>query len=224
MRMAELPTSFVTTRAAVHSLAEHVLCAARYSAVGRVGLTPAPDGIETPHFDGRTVGLHGVELVDTSPAGERRSHVTTLREAAEFFAVTPGAPALWTPTTPLDLDVPLHIEAHDVTTLAAWFGLVAQALHELAPDAPQTLWPEHFDLAISLDDATYGGSPGDDEHTDPYIYVVPPAHPVPDGDRSFWNEPFGAGLPFDRVESVEVAVEFLADGRRRLESIRSGGR
>jgi len=47
-----LPDSFVTTRLAVHALAEHVLCAVRYAAVERIGLAPVPDGIATPPFDG----------------------------------------------------------------------------------------------------------------------------------------------------------------------------
>src|SRR6266508_1657424 len=97
--MQPLPSSFAPTRVAVHTLAEHVLCAARYAAVGRIGLTPVGDGVATPPFDGRVVGLRGVELVDAGAGGERRFPVTTLRSAGEFFGVVPGVPPLWTPST-----------------------------------------------------------------------------------------------------------------------------
>ena len=53
------------------------------------------------------------------------------------------------------------------------------------------LWPEHFDLSVDLGDeaggsrATYGASPGDDAHPEPYLYVTPwseqPEDPV-------WND------------------------------------
>jgi hypothetical protein len=41
------------------------------------------------------------------------------------------------------------------------------------------LWPEHFDVAVETGSeeadqrATLGGSPGDDAHPEPYLYVVP---------------------------------------------------
>ena len=54
--MRALPPAFASSRMAMHTLAEHVLCAARYAAVGRIGLTPVGDGIATPEFDGRVVG------------------------------------------------------------------------------------------------------------------------------------------------------------------------
>ena len=97
--MDRLPTSFASTRVGVHTLAEHVLCAVRYAAVGRIGLTPVRDGIDTPPFDGRVVGLRLRELVDGGTGGERRSPITTIRAAGEFLGVTPGVPPLWTPTT-----------------------------------------------------------------------------------------------------------------------------
>ncbi len=91
--MQLLSPSFVQTRQATHALAEHVLCAVRYAAVGRIGLSPASDGIVTPAFDDRVVGLRGLELVDSGPGGERRIPVTTLRDAGRFFGVVAGRSA-----------------------------------------------------------------------------------------------------------------------------------
>jgi hypothetical protein len=220
--MGKLPPSFVTTRLAVHTLAEHVLCATRYAAVGRIGLTPAVDGIVTPPFDGRIVGLHDVELVDETTDGRRRVAATTLRAAGEFLGITPGAPALWTPTTSGDLDAVLDVDADGVAALAAWFTLVADALSATFPDAPQTLWPEHFDLAVTVDDAIYGGSPGDAAHTEPYLYVTPPAGAMPDEDRRFWNEPFGASFPYDRINGADDATGFFSAASTRLATTTEG--
>jgi hypothetical protein len=200
----------------VHTLAEHVLCAARYEAVGRIGLTPVGDGIATPPFGGRVVGLRGVELVDRGTHGDRRSAVTTLRSAGAFFGVAPGAPPLWTPTTNDDPDAVLDVEASAVAALAAWFALVSTALAAVHPSASQTLWPEHFDLAVTVAGATYGGSPGDATHSEPYLYVTPPGEPVRDGDRQFWNEPFGASLPYDRITGAADAVDFFTEAMARV--------
>src|SRR6516165_10728433 len=49
----------------------------------------------------------GDELVDYTASAERRRPLTTLRDAGEFVGILPGAPALWTPVTPLDLDASL---------------------------------------------------------------------------------------------------------------------
>jgi hypothetical protein len=217
-----LPDSFVSTRLAVHALAEHVLSAVRYAAVERIGLEPAPDGIATPPFDGRTVGLRGLELVDRSPDGERLAPVTTLRAAADHFGIAVGAPPLWTAVTSPDPDAPLPINETDLRLLCGWFTLAGQALATQAPSASPTLWPEHFDLAVTVSDAqrgdiTYGGSPGDAEHDQPYLYVLPPS-PVPDGDRSFWNETFGATITFDRVGTADDAAAFFADAATRIRS------
>ena len=55
--MDRLPTSFISTRGAVHTLAEHVLCAARYAAVGRIGLTPVRRRHRHPPVRRPVVGL-----------------------------------------------------------------------------------------------------------------------------------------------------------------------
>ena len=56
------------------------------------------------------------------------------------------------------------------------------------PSQQPILWPEHFDVAILLDNRSYGSSPGDDFYPAPYAYVSASDH---DG-GPFWNAPFGA--------------------------------
>jgi hypothetical protein len=213
--MEPLPRSYDATRRSVHALAEHVLCASRYAASGRIGLMPVDDGIVTPEFKGRIVGLRGVELIDSR--GDRRAPVSTLRAAARFCGVEPGAPPLWEPVTSCELDAPLPIDADGVAALTQWFAVGRSALASVYPGSPLTLWPEHFDLAItSAEGHIFGVSPGDATHTTPYLYVVPAGGPVPDGDDRFWSEPFGASLRYDRVDFAITAVAFFTLAANRL--------
>jgi hypothetical protein len=215
--MPTLPPTYTATRVAVHSVAEHVLCAVRHAAVGRVGLTPLDDGVATPEFSGRVVGLRGAELFDTVEGRERRAPVTTLSAAGEFFGITPGPPPLWTPTTNPEVDALLDVHDDSVLAMAEWFATVAGGLRSFAPDAAQTLWPEHFDLAIELGGATYGGSPGDDQQAEPYAYVGPPADPVPDGDSEFWNASFGASRSHDEIRGADDLASFYREAQERLQ-------
>jgi len=207
------------TRDGWHRVAEHVLAAALYAASGEIGLVPAPGGFRTPPFgaDGRFLAVDGAELV----AGVRRAPLTTIRAAAEFAGVTPGAPArVYRPATPLDLDEPLMIDPRAARLLAEWYQLGAQALGRFAAEAPgdrpsaAVLWPEHFDIGITAAAINYGASPGDDHIADPYLYVGPHDGPPP-GDPAFWNTPFGAARTFRQIGTVAEAAAFFRDGRAR---------
>ena len=214
-----------TTRAALHAVAEQVLAAARHQATGRIGLVASPGGFSTPPFpvDGvsRIIGVHGSDLVVTDDGAARSAPLTTLRAAAALAGIEPGAPAdVYTPTTSLDPDAPLAVDATAAATIADWFALVDEALTELVrshPDASETsatLWPEHFDLAATIGEVGYGGSPGDDEHPQPYLYLGPWTPPPPDG--AYWNEPFGASRPAALVPDVASALVFWGEGRQLL--------
>ena len=208
------PASFVPTQRAVHAVAEHVLCVVRYAAEQHVGLEATADGVATPPLDGRVVAVRGAELVDYTASAERRRPLTTLRDAGEFVGILPGAPALWTPVTPLDLDASLAVDPSSVAALADWYGRVGAALAVVAPDARPTLWPEHFDLAITVDDVTFGGSAGDEYHELPYAYVSLAADRRPNG--TFWNAPFGAALRHEQIAETSDIAAFFTDAATRL--------
>jgi hypothetical protein len=217
-----VPASFVSTRNAIHMLAEHVLCVARYEIDGHVGLCGELSGVATPAFGAseNVVAVDGTEIVVRSRKGERRAQITTVRHAADFVGVAPGVPkGLWQPATTLSLDTPLVIDHRSAVTLGSWFSFVSVALKELIErtagtfDKP-TLWPEHFDLATSSDGVNYGGSPGDDYLSRPYLYVGPHVRPLPTAGKNFWNAPFGASLPYEDISSLDHAVGFLMHGRQ----------
>ncbi|HEX6417774.1 MAG TPA: hypothetical protein VFZ77_04735 [Acidimicrobiales bacterium] len=219
-----VPATFGATRAALHAVAEHVLAAARHRATGRIGLRAVPGGFGTPWFPAgpgeRRLRVEGVDLVVADRGGdERRAPLRSLRQAAGLAGIEPGAPAdVYPPVTPLEPDAPLDLDPGAARIVHAWFDLTARALDafaaEHAADGPSVaqLWPEHFDLAITMGEVNYGGSPGDDDHAEPYLYVGPwdPAR----RDGGFWNEPFGASVGYGEVRDVGAAVAFFAAGRR----------
>ena len=141
------PACLAATRDGLHRVAEHLLAAARYAATGEIGLLPAPGGFRTPPFgpDGRFLAVDGTELVVGDTAATRRTVLTTLRAAAEFAGVTPGAPAqVYQPATPLDPDEPLMIDHRAARLLAEWYQL---GPHDGPPPGDLAFWNAPFGAA-----------------------------------------------------------------------------
>ncbi len=233
--------ALVATRLSLHALAEHVLCAARHRANGKIGLRFTRGGFGTPFFGAdEQVRVEGTTLVYTAftPARETRTDLTTLGDAASAVGIAPGAPDLFTPTTPLDVDRPFDLDAAALDVFAWWYGFATAVFAQLCvdadsnpPDAPPPslvqIWPEHFDIACDLGDtaaghrANFGASPGDATHPEPYLYVGPwdttfLAEP-PD---PYWNESFGASLAYSALlgatDAREAALAFFRAGRDLL--------
>jgi hypothetical protein len=219
------------TREPLHAVAEHVLAADLYRHTGRIGLRAAPHGFGTPPFevDGvpRRLRVEGTDLIVEHGGTVQRSALTTLAAAADAAGIEPGGPAgVYELATPLDPDRPLDLDPSATALLADWFALTDAALRQLVAegrlaDATEAqLWPEHFDLALRGGDANYGGSPGDDDHPLPYLYVGPL---VPPAAGAFWNEPFGASLAWSADLGVEQAVGFFDEGRDRWAALSPTG-
>ena len=225
-----LPGRLAATRAGLHQVAEHILAAALHAETGEIALMPSPGGFRTPPFggDGRFLAVEGTELVVGGTGRSRRTALTTLRAAAEFAGISPGAPAgVYRPATSLDLDEPLTIDPAAARMLADWYQLGEQALRGFAAEIPgdqptaPVLWPEHFDLGITAGAINYGASPGDAQVADPYLYVGPHGGPPP-GEPAFWNAPFGAVRAIDQIGAAADAVAFFRDGRARVLAPRGG--
>ena len=225
---------FCSTRAAWHTLAEHVLARARHDANGKIGLRFTRHGFGTPWFrrdsTDAQVRVDGTDLVVHEDAETHTAPITTVAAAAALAGVEPGAPAgVYTVATPLAPDTPLVLDPSAVAFLGAWYGFAASVLEQLraesspaeAPSRVQ-LWPEHFDMSVDLGAekvgarGTFGVSPGDDDDPDPYLYVthwadVPP-HP-------YWNAEHFAGAALSVVEITdspdqrEAALTFFRRGR-----------
>jgi hypothetical protein len=220
--MAVAPEVLRRTRESLHRVAEHVLSPARHAATGRIGLRPHPGGLRTPPFgpDETMVAVELDELVVHRAGRLERRMLTTLREAAAFVGVTPGAPAdVYPPATPCDPDAPLMLDRAAMQALSDWYLLGADALarlaDQLADDEPTEtqLWPEHLDLAISAGRVNYGVSPGDAAIDEPYAYVGP--HALPPPSEGFWNQPFGAARTWGELRDADRVLAFFLEGRRR---------
>jgi hypothetical protein len=207
--------NLATTRDALHAVCEHVLAAALYAQTRRIGLRVTPEGFATPAFgpDDRVITLGAEQLSVTDRAGTRSGPYPTLRAAAELVGIEPGLPAgTYAPATPLVPDAVLGLDAGLAWTVIAWYATVSEALSTFAPASTQTLWPEHFDVAIRRDGSNFGGLAGDGTIADPYVYVGPSRVPA---DDPFFTQPFGAARTWTQTPTVSSVAAFFAEGARR---------
>jgi hypothetical protein len=177
-----LPDRFAATALGLHRVAEQLVAAAR-KPDNEIALEATPGGFGTPEFefDGarQRVRVDGAELVREVDGAERRAPLRTLAEGGAVVA------DLLAPEVELSGE-PLGIDRESALALAGINAFAADVLAELAAaaapeDAATTpiLWPEHFDVAIECgsqaagERATYGVSPGDENHPGPYLYVGP---------------------------------------------------
>jgi hypothetical protein len=179
-RLRPLPSTFRTTVASLHRVAELVVSPAR-KPEREISLEATPGGFGTPIFENggkpHQVRVEGAELVLRIGDTERRTALTSLAEARPL--VTDLLPADAGSDT-----APLAVDPAAAAALADWYAFGADVLGHLVADAapeeaasPVRLWPEHFDIAIELGSeefgqrANYGLSPGDEQHPEPYAYV-----------------------------------------------------
>jgi hypothetical protein len=216
--------ALVATRRAWHAVAEHVLAAARYATDGHIGLVVVTGGFGAPVVPGG-----GQARVDRATlryevgGAEHTVPLSTVAAAAAALGIEPGNPPVFAPSQPLAPDAPLQIDLQAAAILATWFDLSWSVLAELG-ETP-TLWPEHFDAAIELGDeaagtrGTFGASPGDADHDEPYLYVTHWAE-VPDA--PFWNDSAfaGASLGYSEIAAAPdpgaAVAAFFEEGRAIL--------
>lgn len=231
-RVPKPPPAFSAARAAVHRLAAYVLSPARQRANGQMALRWTLGGIGTPFFGAdEQVRLEGDRLVRQRGASAWSVPVTSLGQAAGF--VLDGPPETeWA----IGLDVPplgdstasLSIDVDAVTFLADWYGFGYSVLEELRAGSAQStrvqLWPEHFDAAFEWELAggsvTFGASPGDGDHPQPYLYVLPPPSGHTPG--AVWNADAFPGAELTLAELLDApdqrhtALDFYRSRLARL--------
>ncbi len=109
----------------------------------------------------------------------------------------------------------LGVDPQAAAAIADFFALVWDVLGELGSSEPTHLWPEHFDVATEIGRATYGGSPGDEEHDEPYLYVSVWDEVEPD---PLWNATAFRGAELPAPVDRAAALAFFARCRARLEA------
>ncbi len=201
-----------------------------------MGLRATPGGFGTPEFAGRVARVDGALLVHAEGANVATRQISTVRAAAEFFGE--AYKEVWfedfkDPLTPIGPDIALSVDAEDSHLIGAWFEFGTEVLDSFRlksrpADDPSTtqIWPEHLDAAMETGDeesgkrASYGFSPGDGEHAEPYVYVA--AWGEIDRSNAYWNdEAFnGASLAYAALvaspEPFQAALGFLREGYRVL--------
>jgi len=228
------PDVFATTLDSWHTLAQHVIAGTRHRTNGKIGLRFVRGGFGTPFFgDDEEVRVVGGGIVRTIGDEQQRAPITTLGNAAVFLHVGIGVPGeLFTPTTDGDAKRTLAIDSEAANVLADWYGfatsVLAQLRVDLANGAPSLvqLWPEHFDVAIDAGNdaagsrAGFGASPGDEAHPEPYLYVSAWKPDRVDRSDPYWNESFGASLPYEQLRDApdqrQAAFTFFRHGAEAL--------
>jgi hypothetical protein len=236
-RIGAPPPAFAGTRPALHRLAVYVISPARRRVNGKIGLRYTFRGFGTPFFGAdEQVRVTDAALVRQTGDTARAEAISTLRRAAAF--VLDAEPDVgWAQKFDVpdlgDPDEPLPVDAEAATYLSDWYGFAFSVLEQFRSDPESTdgrrvqLWPEHFDVGFEcLDDdrrqrATFGASPGDSAHPNPYLYVTP-WHFDDVRAAGEWNarDFDGAIMPVDdlvRAEDQRVAaLAFYRSARKRL--------
>ena len=75
-------------------------------------------------------------------------------------------------------------------------------------DAVPVLWPEHFDVGVTLDEVNYGVSPGDSGIAEPYAYVGPWKQRVGD----FWDRPYGSARTIRDLGDADAVLAYFETG------------
>ncbi|MFF0267650.1 hypothetical protein [Kribbella sp. NPDC004536] len=193
--------SLAVTRRSLHGVAELVLAGPQYRNGNGIRLRVVPGGFSTldgaVRVDGellvtptKSVGLTGTYAELAAAAGLEP------RALDDVYSGGPG----------VSPDERLSVDPAAARLLEDAFARGDAALRALAPDQTPVLWPEHFDVGITLDEVNYGVSPGDDQLPEPYAYVGPWTPRTGD----FWNVPFGAARPLAELPDI---LDFFATGR-----------
>ena len=235
--LSDLPEGFQTTRDHLHQLAFFALSPARYRVDGHMELRHYDGGFGTPEFDGRVVRIEGNLIIDDRGDSVATQTISTVGEAVRFLGNEYRE--VWHSESrdymkPVGPDSPLKIDPQVTYFLGRGFGFAWVMIEELRAHAQPgddpsevRLWPRHFDAAAELGDndrgerASYGASPGDADHLEPYVYVS--AWSEIDRSNPYWNdESFnGASLSYQKLrdsdDPVRTALDFFLEGHRILQ-------
>ncbi len=235
-RLRPTTDAYHVARRGLHQVAFFAIAPRRFEATGKLGLRYTHGGFGTPFFgQDEQIRVDGSDLVLQQSGRLRSAPLTSVRQACEFLGITyrpEWFQDFHDPLDPVDPDRIWDFDARALEAIAAWFGFSTAVLEELRrTDRAERigrvqLWPEHFDAAVELGDpdrgqrAGYGASPGDESHSQPYLYVAP----WDDVDESdpFWNARSfrGALLPYQHLLDAEdqfgEALRFFRNGHRAL--------
>jgi hypothetical protein len=195
------------TRLSLHVAAELLLAGPQYGAHGDIRLRATAGGFGT--VVGEDVRVEGTRLVrgTTSYSLDGR---TVDDVAAEAGIAHRNLDDVYSGGCGLGPDHLLQVNPDCAAEIAEAFRRGNDALVEHAAGregVDLVLWPEHFDIGITVDEVNYGVSPGDAFLEVPYAYVGPWTPSEFTG--SFWNAPFGSARPLSELDDL---VAYFAQG------------
>jgi hypothetical protein len=216
--------TYEATRSALHAVAESLLAGPQQRRSGTIRLAVTADGFSTLPIDDdvRRIRVVDTAIVVDTAHGERRTalHGTLGSIAGEVGLDLVAPRGVYTVVSDDGPSTPVTVDADALTTLVDSLARGDGALRrvgtlEAGESAPEpVLWPEHFDVSITIDEVNLGVSPGDGFLAEPYAYVGP----LRPRAGAFWNQPFGAARRLSELPDVDaVAAWFelgLATARR----------
>ncbi|WP_063763728.1 hypothetical protein [Actinoplanes subtropicus] len=209
--------AYLATRRSLHAIAELVLAGPQYRQHGDIRLAVTPGGFAT--VTGPRVRVDGTDLaVDGRRWPLDGQTCAALADGAGLQASALGD--VYRDGTDVRLDETLRVDPIVTAWLARCWAAGDAALRKLAPAEQPVLWPEHFDVAIRVDQTNFGISPGDEFLPEPYAYVGPPEP----REGEFWNQPFGAARPIRELAGRAAADVEPVTGGRGLRVDRAGRR
>jgi hypothetical protein len=130
--------------------------------------------------------------------------------------------------------LPPEVDAAATSALGDFYGFGCSVLEQLRADEVDgdasrvVLWPQHFDIALDLGSesagkrATIGASPGDESHSEPYLYVTPWTAEV---SGELWSAQGFEGAELGYAELLaapgqrRAALDFLRERYRALQQL-----
>jgi hypothetical protein len=196
------------TRRSLHAVAELLLAGPQHAMTGEIALAASPGGFRTTH--GQEVRVDGTDVV----LGDRREPIDG-RAARDIGAalglVATGLADVYSDGAGFGPDDILRVDGDAAAVVAEAYRLGNEALTRFAPAEVPILWPEHFDLAIAVNEVNFGVVPGDGHVAEPYAYVGPWTLPPPAGE--FWNASFGSTRRLSELADGDGLVAYFERGR-----------
>ena len=202
-------SALTRTRHALHAVAELVLAGGQYAECSRIALRVTPGGFATRYEP--DLRVDGTDVV----AGDLRVSIDgrTAREIAAAIGIELRTlEDVYTDGAAHGPDEILALDAAAATSLTQAWSDGHAALQLVAPECDAILWPEHFDVGITVGEVNLGVSPGDASYAEPYAYVGP--WNVPQDDM-FFDAPFGAARPISTLDGAPGIAAFFSEGLAR---------
>ncbi|QNE16881.1 hypothetical protein F1D05_01915 [Kribbella qitaiheensis] len=197
-----------STRRALHGVAELILAGPQYRLGGGIRLRVVPGGFGTVAMP--DLRVDGDLLV--WPDGSIELSGGTFAERAQEAGVEASRlDDVYSGGLKIDPDSQIDLDPAAARLIADAFGRGDAALRAFAADSTPILWPEHFDVGITVDEINYGVSPGDDGIAEPYAYVGPWTPRTGD----FWNASFGATRLMADLPDAGAVLTFFRTGQEQ---------